>query len=165
QGRPVRLIQPIDAALEGPTDAVLRGQHPMEMHHTSLSRSTMSLLTVLVAAVAGLTLTTSAVRAVKGNPEAGKKTYEQFCLPCHGATGKGDGPTGQYLTPKPADYSTSLPEHGDQWADYYFKIIKEGGVAMDPPRSPLMAPWGGQLSDDEIWDVVSYIETLAKGGQ
>ncbi len=118
---------------------------------------------VLVAAVAGLALTTSAAPAGKGDPEAGKKLYEQFCLPCHGATGKGDGPVGQYLPVKPADYAESMPQYGDKWAEYYFKIIKEGGAAMDPPRSPLMAPWVGQLKESDIWDVVSYVEILSKG--
>jgi len=118
---------------------------------------------VLVAAVAGLALTTSAVLAGKGDPEAGKKLYEQFCLPCHGATGKGDGPVGEYLPVKPADYSKSMAQYGDKWAEYYFKIIKEGGAAMDPPRSPLMAPWGSQLKEGDIWDVISYVETLSMG--
>ena len=116
---------------------------------------------VLAAAVAGLALTTSAAQAGKGDPEAGKKLYEQFCLPCHGATGKGDGPVGQYLPVKPADYSKSMSQYGDKWAEYYFKIIKEGGAAIG--RSPLMAPWGGQLKEGDIWDVISYVETLSKG--
>ena len=137
----------------------------MEQNQTSIHYRVMMGIPVfvLVAAVAGLALTTSAAPAGKGDPEAGKKLYEQFCLPCHGATGKGDGPTGQYLPVKPADYAQSMPQYGDKWAEYYFKIIKEGGAAMDPPRSPLMAPWGGQLKESDIWDVISYIQTFANG--
>jgi mono/diheme cytochrome c family protein len=110
-----------------------------------------------------LALVTAIASGVEGNPEAGKKTYEQFCTPCHGATGKGDGPTGKYLTPKPADYSTAVPTHGEKWAEFYFKIIKEGGPSVG--RSPLMAPWGKQLKDSEIWDVISYVETLVKANK
>ncbi|MCH6566928.1 MAG: cytochrome c [Nitrospinae bacterium] len=137
----------------------------MEQNQTSIRYRVMMGLPVfvLVAAVAGLALTTSAVLAGKGDPEAGKKLYEQFCLPCHGATGKGDGPVGEYLPVKPADYSKSMAQYGDKWAEYYFKIIKEGGAAMDPPRSPLMAPWGSQLKESDIWDVISYVETLSMG--
>ena len=137
----------------------------MEQNQTTIRYRVMMGLPVfvLVAAVAGLALTTSAALAGKGDPEAGKKLYEQFCLPCHGATGKGDGPVGQYLPVKPADYSQSVPQYGDKWAEYYFKIIKEGGAAMDPPRSPLMAPWGSQLKESDIWDVISYVEILSKG--
>ena len=100
---------------------------------------------------------------IRGNAQNGKKLYEQFCLPCHGATGKGDGPTGQFLPVKPADFAQHMPHHVENWADYYFKIIKEGGAAMDPPRSPLMAPWGGQLKESDIWDVISYIRAFVKG--
>ncbi|MCH7645735.1 MAG: cytochrome c [Nitrospinae bacterium] len=137
----------------------------MEQNQTSIRYRVMMGLPVfvLVAAVAGLALTTSAVLAGKGDPEAGKKLYEQFCLPCHGATGKGDGPVGEYLPVKPADYSKSMAQYGDKWAEYYFKIIKEGGAAMDPPRSPLMAPWGSQLKEGDIWDVISYVETFSMG--
>ncbi len=56
-----------------------------------------------------------------------------------------------------------MPQYGDKWAEYYFKIIKEGGAAMDPPRSPLMAPWGSQLKEGDIWDVISYVETFSMG--
>lgn len=137
----------------------------MEQNQTTIRYRVMMGLPVfvLVAAVAGLALTTSAAPAGKGDPEAGKKLYEQFCLSCHGATGRGDGPTGQFLPVKPTDYAKSMPQYGDKWAEYYFKIIKEGGVAMDPPRSPLMAPWGGQLKESDIWDVISYVEILSKG--
>ena len=128
-----------------------------------VNRIIMGLLVALVAALTGFLLTTSDGWAEEGNAQNGKKLYEQFCLPCHGVTGKGDGPTGQYLPVKPADYAQSMPQYGDKWAEYYFKIIKEGGVAMDPPRSPLMAPWGGQLKESDIWDVISYIQTFANG--
>ena len=29
-------------------------------------------------------------------------------------------------------------------------------------KSPLMAPWGGSLSDAQIRDVVAYVRTLAE---
>lgn len=118
---------------------------------------------ILITGWMGLALVTTVAWGAKGNPEAGKKTYEQFCIFCHGATGKGDGPTGKYLNPKPADYSTSMPKYGEKWAEYYFKIIKEGGAAVG--RSPLMTPWGRQLKENEIWDVISYVETLAKANK
>lgn len=134
----------------------------MTTHKTSSPVRTMRgrFTVILAMGWMGLALVTTVAWGAKGNPEAGKKTYEQFCLPCHGATGKGDGPTGKFLTPKPADYAASMPKYGDEWPEYYFKIIKEGGAAMG--RSPLMTPWGRQLKDSEIWDVISYVETLAK---
>jgi mono/diheme cytochrome c family protein len=43
--------------------------------------------------------------------------------------------------------------------EHLFKVIKEGGAAVG--KSPLMAPWGGALSDDQIRDVVAYVRSLA----
>ena len=42
---------------------------------------------------------------------------------------------------------------------YVFRVIKEGGAAVG--KSPLMAPWGGTLSDTQIHDVVAFVRTLA----
>ncbi|MCI0483577.1 MAG: c-type cytochrome [candidate division NC10 bacterium] len=97
--------------------------------------------------------------AGKGDPKAGKAKYDLLCSSCHGTTGKGDGPAAAALNPKPrsladVQYMKGLTD------DHLFKVIKDGGPAVG--KSPLMAPWGGQLKDPEIWDVVAYIRTLGK---
>jgi cytochrome c553 len=43
--------------------------------------------------------------------------------------------------------------------EHLFRVIQEGGAAVG--RSPLMAPWGGALSDAQIRDVVAHLRTLA----
>ena len=43
--------------------------------------------------------------------------------------------------------------------DHLFQVVKFGGASVG--KSPLMAPWGGTLSDAQIWDVVAYVRTLA----
>ncbi len=100
--------------------------------------------------------------AGKGDPKAGQAKYDLLCSSCHGATGKGDGPAAAALNPKPrsladAQYMKGLTD------DHLFKVIKEGGAAVG--KSPLMAAWGGQLKDPEIWDVVAYVRSLAKSGK
>lgn len=100
-------------------------------------------------------------RPEQGEPEEGKALYERLCVTCHGASGRGDGPTGKLLTPRPSTFAQHMPHHGAQWSDYYFTIIKDGAQAVG--RSPLMMAWGSQLESKEIWDVISYIWTLAQG--
>jgi len=39
-------------------------------------------------------------------------------------------------------------------------VIKTGGPSVG--KSPLMAPWGGTLSDAQIHDVVAFVRTLAE---
>jgi len=90
---------------------------------------------------------------------AGAKLYASYCASCHGAQGAGDGPVSAGLNPKPAahddaDYMSTLSD------EHLFTVIKRGGPAVG--KSPLMAPWGGTLSDDQIHDVVAFVRTLAK---
>lgn len=86
---------------------------------------------------------------------AGKTVYDVQCASCHGDSGKGDGPAGQALTPPAADLVDSAAKTGD---DYIYYRIAEGG-AMDPYNSS-MPPFKNVLSEDEIWQVVAYINTL-----
>ncbi|MCH7767544.1 MAG: TolC family protein [Nitrospinae bacterium] len=98
------------------------------------------------------------VVSAKGRAAAGKAIYQRLCASCHGASGKGDGPVGRSLTPKPIDFTVHSRHHNDE---YFFKAIQEGGPAVG--KSPVMPAWGGQLKDEEIWDVISYIRALVKG--
>jgi cytochrome c2 len=93
-----------------------------------------------------------------GNPEEGKPIYQRLCASCHGASGKGDGPVGQALNPKPSDFTEHMHHHGD---NHFFKIIKEGGPAVG--KSAVMPAWGGQLEEGDIWDVISYLKTFQGG--
>ncbi len=98
------------------------------------------------------------VVSAKGNVAAGKAVYQRLCASCHGASGKGDGPVGRSLTPKPIDFTVHSRHHDDE---YFFKAIQEGGPAVG--KSPVMPAWGGVLKDEEIRDVISYIRALVKG--
>ena len=89
----------------------------------------------------------------------GAQSYAIYCATCHGATGDADTPIAQALSPPPTRhddgvYMRTLTD------DYLFKVIKEGGVAVG--KSPMMAPWGGSLSDEQIRAVVAFIRTLPK---
>jgi len=91
----------------------------------------------------------------------GKTSYATYCSACHGAAGAGDGAASAALTPKPASFTetafwsrTDVPVTDE----HLTKVIKEGGMAVG--KSPLMAPWGGVLSDEQVTEVVEYIKTF-----
>jgi len=86
---------------------------------------------------------------------AGQAIYVVQCASCHGESGKGDGPAGQALTPPAANLVESTAKYGD---DYLHYRIAEGG-SMDPYNSSMPA-FKNVLSADEIWQVVTYIDTL-----
>ena len=83
---------------------------------------------------------------------AGMALYAADCQSCHGETGAGDGPAATALTPPPADLVTHVPLHPDR---ALFAFIRDGV----PDTS--MVGVGDRLSDDEIWHLVNYIQTLA----
>lgn len=98
----------------------------------------------------------------------GKATYDSMCASCHGATGAGDGVAAAALNPKPANFTDAevwkrIDETGYQGVkgdDYIKKVLKEGGAAVG--RSPMMAPLGAGMTDDQINEVIAYLRTLKK---
>lgn len=82
---------------------------------------------------------------------AGAEVFRSNCESCHGTQGHGDGVAGQALDPKPRDLAHLQAIVGD---DYLFWRIYEGkpGTAM--------ISWNGILTDEQIWEVVSFIRTL-----
>jgi mono/diheme cytochrome c family protein len=91
--------------------------------------------------------------AVKGDA-----IYQTYCASCHGARGAGDGPVGKTLDPKPVKHDDGVYMNA-LTNDYLFQVIEEGGAAVG--KSPLMAPWGGSLSEEQIWDVIAFVRSLA----
>ena len=95
---------------------------------------------------AGLTNPLSADAAI-----AGADGFKNNCVVCHGSQGHGDGLAGTSLDPAPKN----LPELSAIVADdYLFWRISTGkdGTAM--------VAWKGILTDEQIWQVVSFIRTL-----
>ena len=94
----------------------------------------------------------------KGDAKAGKAKYDANCVGCHGTTGKGDGPAAKALNPKPQDHTdgNKMNALSDQ---YLFDIIKEGGAAVK--KAPLMPAGKSKFKDQDIWDLIAYIRSLA----
>jgi len=83
--------------------------------------------------------------------EAGQRLYTQRCTPCHGPMGRGNGPLAVGLSPPPADLVVHVPLHADH---DLFQLIHDGiaGTAM--------APFGSQMTEEEIWHTINYLKTL-----
>lgn len=100
-----------------------------------------------------------AAYAGKTNPlgpeaaDAGKVVYETYCASCHGPEGHGDGPAAAALDPKPENLGEVQAKFDD---DFIFWRISEGveGTAM--------VGWATTLSEEEIWQVISFMHTLSE---
>lgn len=84
--------------------------------------------------------------------EQGKKLYLSYCAPCHGQTGQGDGKVGAMYKGVP-NYATgryqTLPE------GHIFHVITHGKGRMWPHKS--------QVSPEDRWKIVHYVQKLQKG--
>jgi mono/diheme cytochrome c family protein len=86
---------------------------------------------------------------------AGQVLYTDNCASCHGDSAKGDGAAGASLDPKPANLVTVFSEDSDDRINW---VINEGGPVMGFSAS--MAAWKGTLTQDEIWQIITYVHTL-----
>ncbi len=87
--------------------------------------------------------------------------YKTYCWQCHGMQGNGAGVNVGDMSVQPRDHTSAKAMGGRSDADL-FKVIKEGGLAID--KSVLMPPWGATLSDDEIHELVKYLRKLCQCG-
>ena len=83
--------------------------------------------------------------------EEGAAVFQTNCETCHGPEGHGDGPAGQSLEPRPRNLAELQAEVGD---DYLYWRIHDG-----KPGTSMVA-WKGILTDEQIWQAVSFIRTL-----
>jgi mono/diheme cytochrome c family protein len=95
---------------------------------------------------------------------AGKEKFTIFCVTCHGETGKGDGPGGAGLQPPPRDFSKGdfkfdADGNGKTGEDADLHAVISKGAA-EFGGTPLMTPWGGTLSDEDIDNVIAVIRSL-----
>ena len=88
-----------------------------------------------------------------GNAQAaasGKQNYMTTCAPCHGATGRGDGPAAAALNPRPANYTTKVIA-GESDGSLFWKLSEGRGA---------MVPFKSAYSEKQRWELITYIRTL-----
>lgn len=114
--------------------------------------------------------------------EQGKADFGHLCAPCHGASGKGDGPHAEHLKKKPADLTVITVKYGRFPEDRVFATI--AGIDMPEGHGTREMPsWGDvfvsegvgkstkledamKASDDasrRIAGLIRYIETIQAG--
>jgi mono/diheme cytochrome c family protein len=128
-------------------DSLQKGECEMKMRGLTLG--------ILAAAVAFAMLAAPAARAQDDIPV--NMTYQIYCSRCHGADGKGDGPDGATLSPKPRDFA-DCAVMGKIPDATIVKAIKEGGAAVGISRD--MPAWGEALSDKKIDALAAYVRTF-----
>ena len=109
-----------------------------------------------------LVLADQALAQTPGDRGKGRELYAEKCSLCHGEHGQGwDWSKKIDQPPVPvADLAAVAPDRSDR---YLFDVIKDGGEAVG--RTRFMPPFGFQLSDDDVWNLVAHLRTLRKAAQ
>jgi mono/diheme cytochrome c family protein len=94
----------------------------------------------------------------------GRVVYDTYCLVCHGAAGKGDGPVSM-LGGGPFPAVRNLTDDvAQRRTDGYLYGVIVNATAMG---RGLMPRYGDKVKGSDRWDVVNYVRTLqlqARGG-
>jgi copper transport protein len=104
-----------------------------------------------------VTVDNAQANPIAPNPQsiaAGKAVYESHCVVCHGESGKGDGPLGVTLIPRPADFTIHAVPGVHTDAQLY------DWITNGFPGSAMPA-WKANLSDTDRWNLVNFIRTFA----
>ena len=81
----------------------------------------------------------------------GENLFSSYCISCHGPGGKGDGPAGAGLNPKPPNLVKMAGHHPD--GDIAWKIANGRGP---------MPGWKKIISEEEIWHLTNFIQNLGE---
>ena len=109
---------------------------------------------VIVAQNGGAAAVKNPIAATAESVAAGDQLYRKNCASCHGI--KAEGGSGNDLIPASPDLTDDTWDHGSSDGAIFNNI--KNGVAPDFN----MTPWKDQLKDDEIWNVVNYLRSIAK---
>ncbi len=147
-----RLVAPALAALFVTSAALGDADHPhggkSDGHeHATATDHKHAAVTAHWTAPAEAARRPNPVAATEASIRRGEKLYNQYCASCHGPKGRGDGPAGAALNPRPADLAAMAPQHAD--GGLAWKIAEGRGA---------MPPWKGTLGENQIWDVVNYLK-------
>ncbi len=97
---------------------------------------------------------TNPVEATSASVARGRQRYVFSCRQCHGNTGKGDGDM-SHAGGVPSDFTDAVWQHGATDGEI-FLVIRDG-VTAD------MLGYKGQIPEEDIWNLVNYIKSLAGG--
>ena len=135
----------------------------------------LSILAVAAAIAGGMTCAAQTNSKVvipvkKISPVEGKQMYKNYCAPCHGIDGKGNGPVAGALKSSPTDLTLLSRNNKGQFPDTHLVSVMEFGSNLPAHGSAQMPVWGpilGKMNQMNAMDkqlrisnLSSYIKSL-----
>ncbi len=113
--------------------------------------------TLLASSLAGAQAVPQGALLPRNSNEAavfrGGLVYANYCVTCHGVNADGNGRAARLYTPRPANLRIS--DKNDQYLEL---IVRNGGGSLG--RSDKMPPWGEELTDEQLGDVVAFVRSV-----
>lgn len=81
----------------------------------------------------------------------GAACYREHCVLCHGAPGVAPEPFALGMMPAPANLTDAASQHPPEWLYH----VTRKGIRMTG-----MPAWEYRLSDENLWSLVAFVETL-----
>ena len=103
------------------------------------------------------------------SPTSGREMFLQYCAPCHGTDGKGDGPAAAALRKAPADLTTLAARNNGKFPEARVAQYIQGDAEVTAHGSRDMPIWGDlfrQLDREpgiaqiRISNLESYIKSI-----
>ena len=86
----------------------------------------------------------------KTTPTSGKLMYANYCTPCHGQDGKGQGPVATSLKNQPSDLTTLSRNNNGKFPAAHVIAILQSGVSVPAHGSAAMPVWGPILGKMDV---------------
>jgi mono/diheme cytochrome c family protein len=111
----------------------------------------ISLIALAAAVAAGVGYASQATATVEipvANTPAtsGKQMYVNYCAPCHGVDGRGNGPVAAALKQQPADLTLLSKNNGGKFPSAHVMAVLEFGASNPAHGTAEMPVWGPVLS-------------------
>ena len=95
----------------------------------------------------------------------GKQMYTNYCAPCHGVDGRGQGPVASALRTPPVDLSVLSRNNHGKFPDAHIVTVLQDGTEISAHGSPQMPVWGpilGRMNVSNPQDRMLRISNLSR---
>jgi mono/diheme cytochrome c family protein len=83
-------------------------------------------------------------------PASGQQMYANYCTPCHGQDGKGQGPVASALKSQPSDLTTLSRNNNGKFPATHVTAILQNGVSIPAHGNAAMPVWGPILGRMDV---------------
>jgi mono/diheme cytochrome c family protein len=83
-------------------------------------------------------------------PTSGQQMYSNYCTPCHGQDGKGQGPVASALKSQPSDLTTLARNNNGKFPATHVTAVLQNGVDIPAHGSAAMPVWGPILGKMDV---------------